>query len=143
MRGLLLLALAVLVGALAPPGLAGASTPVPAASPDIEVRVSANSRAMDLQAEGIDLAIRYGLREAMPAGAQRLFGEEIVACPRCGSDDTEIVALLAVGRGADSAILHPGRRPVDRIAFDEAYGAPWEDLDRTTGNPAHPPGAAS
>lgn len=39
MRGLLLLALAVLVGALAPPGLAGASTPVPSASPDIEVRV--------------------------------------------------------------------------------------------------------
>jgi DNA-binding transcriptional LysR family regulator len=46
--------------------------------PDIEVRVSANSRAMDLQAEGIDLAIRYGAREAMPAGAERLFGEEIV-----------------------------------------------------------------
>ena len=58
-------------------------------------------------------------------------------------EDTEIMALLAVGRGADSAVLHPGRLPIDRIAFDEHYGVPWEDLDQTTGNPAHPPGAVS
>ena len=58
-------------------------------------------------------------------------------------DDTEVVALLAVGRGTDSAMLHPGRLPIDRIAFDDVYGAPWEDLDHTSGNPAHPPGAVS
>lgn len=57
--------------------------------------------------------------------------------------DTEVIALLAVGRGAESAILHPGRLPIARLAYDETYGTEWEDFDRTTGNPAHPPGAVS
>lgn len=57
--------------------------------------------------------------------------------------DTEVVALLAVGRGADSAVLHPGRLGTDRIAYDEHYGTPWIDPDHTSGNPAHPPGAVS
>ncbi|MCS0607109.1 LysR substrate-binding domain-containing protein [Massilia solisilvae] len=48
------------------------------AHPDIEVRVSANDRAVDLAAEGIDLAIRYGAREAMPRGAEYLFGESVL-----------------------------------------------------------------
>lgn len=48
------------------------------AHPDIEVRVSSNIRAIDLQSEGIDLAIRYGPRETMPKGAEYLFGETIV-----------------------------------------------------------------
>lgn len=58
-------------------------------------------------------------------------------------DDTEVVALLAVGRGADSAVLHPGRLPISRIAFDDTYGNAWEDFDHTNGNPAHPPGVVS
>lgn len=49
-----------------------------ASHPDVEVRVSANSRTLDLKAEGIDLAIRYGARDVMPEGAEHLFGETIV-----------------------------------------------------------------
>jgi len=57
--------------------------------------------------------------------------------------DTEIVALLAVGRGADSAVLHPGRLPVSAIAYDDAYGTAWHEPDPPSGNPAHPPGVVS
>lgn len=57
--------------------------------------------------------------------------------------DTEIVALLAVGRGADPAVLHPGRLPVDAIARDDRPDAPWRAPEPENGNPAHPPGAAS
>ena len=46
--------------------------------PEIEVRVSANSRAVDLKAEGIDLAIRYGAPGTLPEGAELLFEESIV-----------------------------------------------------------------
>lgn len=51
---------------------------------------------------------------------------------------TEVVAFLAVGRGADSAPLHPGRLKVERIAFDETYGTPWQRPKRPAGNPAYP-----
>lgn len=56
------------------------------AHPDIEVRISASDRTVDLKSEGIDLAIRYGPREAVPDGAERLFGEVLapVAHPSLG-----------------------------------------------------------
>jgi len=57
--------------------------------------------------------------------------------------DTEVVALLAVGRGSESAVLHPGRLGVEQIACDERVGNPWRGLDQGSGNPAHPPGAVS
>ncbi len=45
--------------------------------PDIEVRLSANNDVNDLRKEGLDIAIRYCARTAMPAGAVRLFNETI------------------------------------------------------------------
>ena len=45
--------------------------------PEIDVRVSANNRFVDLKSEGIDLAIRYCRASAAPEGAARLFGETI------------------------------------------------------------------
>ncbi len=48
------------------------------ARPDIEVRLSAGNRLTDLKTEGVDLAIRYGNRQSMPAGAELLFGETVV-----------------------------------------------------------------
>jgi nitroreductase len=39
--------------------------------------------------------------------------------------DTEIVALLAVGRAAEPGKRHPGRLPLERIAFEENDGTPW------------------
>lgn len=46
--------------------------------PDIEVRIASSARPLDLKAEGIDLAIRYGPRETMPRGARLLFEESVV-----------------------------------------------------------------
>jgi DNA-binding transcriptional LysR family regulator len=48
------------------------------AHPNIDVRVSANNRMLDLKKEGIDLAIRYAREADVPAGAIRLFGEKIL-----------------------------------------------------------------
>ncbi|AXA93303.1 LysR substrate-binding domain-containing protein [Massilia sp. YMA4] len=49
-----------------------------AAHPDVELRVETSNRVMDLQREGVDLAIRYAPAGAVPADALRLFDEEIV-----------------------------------------------------------------
>lgn len=38
---------------------------------------------------------------------------------------TEVIALLAVGRAADPIKAHPGRLPVDRIAYEERHGQAW------------------
>ena len=48
------------------------------AHPDIDVRVAANNRRLDLKQEGVDLAIRYCRAIDAPAGAQRLFDEQIL-----------------------------------------------------------------
>ena len=49
-----------------------------AAHPDVDVRLSANNRLVDLQAEGIDLGLRFGRQVEVPEHAERLFGETIV-----------------------------------------------------------------
>lgn len=38
--------------------------------------------------------------------------------------DSEVVALLAIGRGAEPSPIHPGRLPVSEIAHRERYGTP-------------------
>nr|WP_297350401.1 LysR substrate-binding domain-containing protein [uncultured Caldimonas sp.] len=43
--------------------------------PDVDVRVAASNRVVDMQAEGVDLAIRYTRQAAVPDGAIRLFGQ--------------------------------------------------------------------
>ena len=43
--------------------------------PGVDLRVSANNRIADLRNESIDLAIRYADAQAVPDGAERLFGE--------------------------------------------------------------------
>lgn len=48
------------------------------AHPDVEVRIAASTRVVDLNAEDIDLAIRYGTRKGMPDGAEHLFDEVVV-----------------------------------------------------------------
>jgi DNA-binding transcriptional LysR family regulator len=55
--------------------------------PDIDVRLAAGNRIMDLAREGIDLAIRYCADRDAPAGAERLFGETVVpvASPAVGA----------------------------------------------------------
>src|SRR6266480_24045 len=50
--------------------------------PDIDVRISATTDALNLERSLIDLAIRYCRPESVPEGAVRLFGEEMI--PVCG-----------------------------------------------------------
>src|SRR5271169_1918441 len=51
--------------------------------PDIDVRISATTETLNLERSLIDLAIRYCTPEAVPDGAIRLFGEEmILVCSR-------------------------------------------------------------
>jgi LysR family glycine cleavage system transcriptional activator len=46
--------------------------------PDIDVRLAASNRILDLSREGIDVAIRYCSEREAPASAKRLFGETTV-----------------------------------------------------------------
>jgi DNA-binding transcriptional LysR family regulator len=48
------------------------------AAPEVDVRVAASNRFVDLERENIDLAIRYCTAADAPAGAVRLFGEALV-----------------------------------------------------------------
>lgn len=45
----------------------------------IDVRIAASNRVLDLKAEGIDLAVRYCSEASAPPGAERLFGEHLLA----------------------------------------------------------------
>jgi LysR family transcriptional regulator, glycine cleavage system transcriptional activator len=45
------------------------------AHPDIDIRVSATDRMVDVDEPDIDLILRYGTPQQVPAGAQRMFGE--------------------------------------------------------------------
>ena len=49
-----------------------------AAHPDIDVRVAADNRVLDIDRESVDIAIRYSPREAVPEDAVWLFGESVV-----------------------------------------------------------------
>ncbi len=51
--------------------------------PDIDIRIDASDAMVDLELSDLDLALRYGPPQSMPAGAVRLFGEELtpVASP--------------------------------------------------------------
>jgi len=47
--------------------------------PGIDLRIAAHNAVLDLDAEGIDLAIRYCAEAAAPDAAERLFGEQLLA----------------------------------------------------------------
>jgi DNA-binding transcriptional LysR family regulator len=49
--------------------------------PDIDIRIAADNKMVDLEREGIEVAVRYCTPKAAPAGAVRLFGE--VVLPVC------------------------------------------------------------
>ncbi|MFT4268971.1 MAG: LysR substrate-binding domain-containing protein [Xenophilus sp.] len=47
-------------------------------NPEIDIRIDASDAAVDLEVADVDLALRYGPAENMPAGAVRLFGETLM-----------------------------------------------------------------
>ena len=59
-----------------------------AAYPDVDVRISASNGFVNLDRDGVDLAIRYHTHEGVGAHADRLFGEVIfpVCSPRLARD---------------------------------------------------------
>jgi DNA-binding transcriptional LysR family regulator len=65
-------------------------------APDVDVRVAATNRVMDLERDGMDLALRYCPDTAAPRGALRLFGEVLVpvAHPSLGVTAIEDPAQL-------------------------------------------------
>jgi DNA-binding transcriptional LysR family regulator len=65
-------------------------------APDIDVRVAATNRVVDLERDGMDLALRYCPDAAAPAGATRLFSEILVpvAHPSLGEAAIEDPARL-------------------------------------------------
>src|SRR5262245_14527232 len=76
--------------------------------PDVDVRISATYKAMNLERGLVDVAVRYTREEEAPEGAIRLFGEELF--PVCGP-----------------ALQHPLRVPEDLrhhalLHIDEATG---------------------
>lgn len=64
--------------------------------PDIDVRIAASNKLMDLKAHGADIAIRYCAAANAPSGSLRLFGEAVapVASPSLGVSrlDAESIA---------------------------------------------------
>ncbi|MCD0504442.1 LysR substrate-binding domain-containing protein, partial [Bordetella petrii] len=72
-----------------------------AAHPSIDVRVAADNRVLDIDRDGVDIAIRYSPRELVPEGALRLFGEAVipVAHPQLG------MARLDAGNLAEVVLL--------------------------------------
>ena len=66
------------------------------AASDIDVRIAANNRVMDLERDGMDLALRYCPDALAPAGAIRLFSEVLVpvAHPSLGVTAIEADAQL-------------------------------------------------
>jgi DNA-binding transcriptional LysR family regulator len=65
-------------------------------APDIDVRVAATNRVMDLERDGMDLALRFCPDALAPEGAIRLFGEVLapVAHPSLGVTAIEDAAQL-------------------------------------------------
>ena len=46
--------------------------------PDMDIRVDANNRLVDLARDGIEVAVRYAPPSLVPADAIRMFGEEVM-----------------------------------------------------------------
>jgi DNA-binding transcriptional LysR family regulator len=86
--------------------------------PDVDVRLSADNRMVDLEREDIDLALRYIHPDAAPPGTCLLFEEVVfpVAAPQLAA------RLPAVLRPEDLASL-------TLLAFDNGHKAPWFSWD--------------
>ena len=67
------------------------------AHPDIEVRISADTRVQDLERDGLDVAIRHGPASLAGPNAERLFGERVfpVCSPKLLKDARRPLATPA------------------------------------------------
>ncbi len=82
--------------------------------PDIDIRIAANNRMLDLEREGIEMAIRYCAPKVAPPGSLRLFGEEVM--PVCSPKLVRRVPLATPDDLRRHVLLH----------FERSQGhAPW------------------
>jgi DNA-binding transcriptional LysR family regulator len=77
--------------------------------PDIDIRISANNKMLDLEREGIEVAIRYCMPKAAPEGAIKLFGE--VVLPVCSPNLVTRKAPLAQPEDLRHHVLLHYERP--------------------------------
>jgi LysR family transcriptional regulator, glycine cleavage system transcriptional activator len=63
--------------------------------PEIDVRVAANNKVIDLKTQGADIAIRYCAAAQAPPGSHRLFGEAVipVAHPSLGVEKLDAATI--------------------------------------------------
>jgi LysR family glycine cleavage system transcriptional activator len=108
-----------------------------AVHPEVDVRISATYKAIDLERSGVDVAVRYCTSEEAPEGAIRLFDEEVfpVCSPALGAAgphplrapaDLAYYSLLHMDHARDrmdwdtwlAAHGHAGLRPAAAMRFD-------------------------
>jgi LysR family glycine cleavage system transcriptional activator len=108
-----------------------------ALNPDVDVRISATYKAVDLERSGVDVAVRYCKPEEAPDAAIRLFNEEVfpicspalqVESPRPLRSISDLAhhALLHIDHAQDhldwdtwlAAHGHAGLRPAAAMRFD-------------------------
>lgn len=86
--------------------------------PEIDVRLSAENRAVDLAVDDVDLAIRYCAPGDAPGGSAKLFDEALL--PVIGP---ALRSLLPPTGGLDGATLGQ----LTLLAFTDATAHPWFD----------------
>lgn len=85
---------------------------------DIDIRIDANNRLIDLAREEVDVAIRYCTPDLAPPGAQRLFGEQVIVV--CSPRLLERASLELPADLARHILLH----------YDRPDGvAPWSSWE--------------
>lgn len=84
------------------------------AQPDVDVRISADNRIVDLEREGFDVALRYLAASEVPAAATLLFEEEVfpVASPQLAASLPKHVSAEDFSR-------------IVLLAYDDDRAAPW------------------
>lgn len=98
--------------------------------PEVGLRVSADNRAVDLEAEEVDVALRYSTPEAAPAGSLKLFDETLapVAAPA-------LAATLPDGPRLSAANLPH----LTLLSFEDGRDYPWLRWEGWLGEGPHTP----
>jgi DNA-binding transcriptional LysR family regulator len=84
------------------------------AEPEVDVRIAADNRMVDLEREGFDLALRYLAVEDAPAGAALLFEEAVFP-----------VAAPALAASLPAKVSAEDFSQVVLLAYDDDRAAPW------------------
>lgn len=82
--------------------------------PDLDVLISADNRMVDLEREGIDLALRYVSPDAPPPNSTLLFGEVVFP-----------VASPAVAAGLPAVLRPEDLGGLTLLAFESRNNTPW------------------